>query len=224
MGTEALWVPAVLAAVGTGVQANEMRRAEKNADETAAQGIRLQAGKQRDADVRVAQEVSSLEGSSPEKSQRAATDAFMQQLQRTRAAAQGGDQMGATSNAFEADSGRATADIDSYGRGRAGVLGRINAPALQRIDENVSRTRAGTDLGLIGRAANADQFLTQLRLQSTQPNQWALAGGQVLTGLGAGMASRGGAGSKPKPYGGTGYGSGPHTTPGFGDGLREAFV
>lgn len=203
MGTEAVWVPAVIAAVGAGVQAKEANDTARDTDEAAAQGIRLQSGKQREADARVAQEVNQLQSSTPEDSQREATDAFMQQLRRTRGQAHGAGAVGATSDAYTTDSARAASDVDQYGANRAGLLGRINAPGLQRTAENVSRLRAGTDLGLISRAANADQFLTQLRLQNTRPNPWVMAGGQVLQGAGSGMASGGyGTGATTVPTGG----------------------
>src|SRR4051812_9942209 len=112
MGTEALWIPAVMAAVGTGVQAKEQHDTLKEQDEAAAQGIRTQAGHQREADARVAQEVNKIGQSSPEDSQREATDAFMSQLKRTRAQAQGGGSVGAVSDAYATDSTQAGKDVD----------------------------------------------------------------------------------------------------------------
>ena len=44
MGTEAAWVPLVVAALGSGVQAYNVRQTAKEADAVAAQGIRQQAG------------------------------------------------------------------------------------------------------------------------------------------------------------------------------------
>ena len=79
--------------------------------------------------------------------------------------------------------------------------------------EAVSRLRASTDLGLIGRNSAGDQFLTQLRMQNIQANPWTMAAGQVAQGVGSGMAANGGYGVKPKtpvqaPTGyGTQYGS-----------------
>lgn len=215
MGTEAVWVPAVLAAVGSGIQAKEAHDTAKNMDQEAAQGIRLQGTHQRQADERVAQEVNKLQGSTPEDSQRQATDAFMSQLKRTRAQAHGGDQVGAVSDAFTSGSAGANADIDKYGANRAGVLGRINAPGIQRQAETTSRLRAGTDLGLIGRASAGDQFLSQLRESQIRANPWTMAAGQVIGGAGSGMASSGGYGKKSKPYGGAGYGSGSVPVSGF---------
>lgn len=204
MGTEALWIPAVLSAVGAGVQGYSSYQANKSQDEAAAQGIRTQDAHQRDADARVAQEVTKLQSSSPEDSQRQATDAFMDQLKRTRSQAHGADTVGNTSDQFNADSASATADVDKYGANRAGVLGRINAPGLQRTAEGISRLRAGSDLGVIGRASAGDEFLTQLRARSIRPNPWTQAAGQVIGGIGSGMASNGayGEGATPVPKGG----------------------
>lgn len=211
MGTEALWVPAVIAAVGAGVQAKETHDVAKEQDEAAAQGIRTQAGRQREADARVQQEVNKLGESTPEDSQRQATDAFMQQLKRTRSQAHGGGSVGAVSDAYNTDSANASTAVDQYGANRASVLGRISAPGLQRTAETVSRLRAGSELGQIGRNAAGDDFLNQLRMSQIQANPWVMAGGQVLQSAGSGMAASSGAGATkrpPKGYGGTGYGGG----------------
>lgn len=188
-GVEAVAIPAIISAIGAGAQVYAGREAAKEQDEAAAQGIRVQAGKQREADARVAQEVQNLENSTPEDSRRQATDAFMQQLKRTRAQSQGSDQVGAVSDEYTSGSTQANTDISKFGADRAGLLGRINAPGLQRQAETVSMGRANTDLGLIKRAAAGDQFLTQLRQQSIRANPWLVAGGQVLGGVGQGMAS-----------------------------------
>lgn len=203
MGAEVL-VPLALAAAGTGVQTFVQQKALRDQDEAAAQGIRVQAGHQREADARVAQEVANLEQSSPEAAQKSATDAFMDQLRRTRASAQGEQQIGALSDEYNTGAAKAGKAIDQYGANRAGTLARINAPAVQRQNETFSRLRAGTDLGLIDNAAQGDQFLAQLRQQSIRPNPWAAAGGELLAGAGSGMAANGGygAGSTRVPKGG----------------------
>lgn len=200
MGTEALWVPAVMAAVGTGIQAKEADTTARRQDENAAQGIRTQSDRQRQADARVGQEVNKLQASSPEDAQKQATDAFMEQLNRTKSQAYGANSAGATSSAYNTDSANAATDVSQYGANRAGVLGRIDAPGLQRTAENNSRARAGTDLNLINRNAAGDQFLNQLRGQQIAPNPWAMAGGDVLKGAGYGMAKRG-YGTGPTPVG-----------------------
>lgn len=193
MGTEAAWVPAVIAAVGAGVQANETDQTARRQDENAAQGIRTQAGKQREADARVSQEVNKLGQSTPEDAQKQATDAFMEQLNRTKTQAVGERSAGATSDAYNTDSAQANADVQKYGANRAGVLGRIAAPGIQRTAENVSRARAGTDLGLIARNSAGDQFLTQLRASQIHNNPWTMAAGQTIGAIGGGMAASGAA-------------------------------
>lgn len=202
MGTEALWIPAVIAAVGAGVQGKEAHDTAKDQDEAAAQGIRTQAGRQREADARVQQEVNQIGESTPEDSQREATDAFMAQLKRTRSQAHGGESVGAVSDAYATDSANANKAVDQYGANRAGVLGRINAPGLQRTAETVSRLRAGSDLGQISRNSAGDQFLTQLRASQIRANPWIMAGGQALQGYGQGMATSSGAGATPVKQGG----------------------
>jgi hypothetical protein len=181
-----------MAAVGTGVQANETNNAAKRQDEIAAQGIQMQSAKQREADARVSQEVNKLQSSTPEDSQEQATNAFMDQLKRTRAQSRGEGTVGNVSSAYAADSDAANKSVDQFGKSRASLLGRINAPGLQREQEGISRSRAGVDLGLIARAANGDNFLTQLRAKQSGANPWVMAGGQMLSSAGSGMATQGG--------------------------------
>lgn len=194
-----------LAAAGAGAQYKAQDDMLKNQDREAAQGIRIQAEHQRQADQRIAQEIGSLEDSSPEAMQRQATDAFMEQLRRTRNQAHGEESVGATSDAYNADSAQASSDIDAYGQNRAGVMGKINAAGLQRVAEGISRSRAGGDIDLIGRASNADNFMTQLRTQNIRANPWLMAGGQIMQGAAGGMASMGygaNTGTTPVPKGG----------------------
>lgn len=206
MGTEALWIPAVMAAVGTGIQAKESSDTAKEQDEIAAQNVRTQGEKQREANARVSEEITSLQNSSPEASQKAATDAFMEQLNATRAQAQGGETVGAVSDAYNTDSAKASADIDQYGQTKAGVLGRISAAGRQRQDEAISANRASTDLGLIASKAAGEDFLGQLRLSQAQNNPWTMAAGQAISGAGSGMASSGGGTTGKVQKGGTSYG------------------
>lgn len=194
-----------MAAVGAGASYKAQDDMLRRQDENVAQGIRIQSARQREADQRVAQEVSNLENSSPEDMQRKATDAFMEQLRRTRNASRGEAAVGALSDAYTEDTAKSASDVDRYGANQAGIMGKINAAGLQRVAEGVSRSRAGSDLGLIGRASNADQFLTELRARNMRANPWLQAGGQILQGAASGMASGGyGASAKPQsvPRGG----------------------
>jgi hypothetical protein len=188
MGTEAAWVPLVVAALGSGVQAYNVRQTAKEADNVAAQGIRQQGERQREADDRVSQEVNALEASSPEAARAQATEAFMGQLRRTRGNAVENGPAGASAR-YGADLAGAEGDVADFGSRGADILARIGAPAQQRLAEGQGAGRLASDLGGIGRNAGGDAFLNNLRQRSVRNNPWLEAGGQILTGVGSGMAA-----------------------------------
>lgn len=194
MGTEAAWIPAVIAAVGAGASAKNTYDTAKRTDNEAAAGIAAQAQKQRQADSRVNQEVQQLQASSPEQERANATNQFMDQLRRTRGEQYDTGSAGATSGAFKTDTANAATNVADFGKTQADQLARISAPSRQRSNEQISFGRLGSDLGGIGRAANGDAFLSQLRLRGIQRNPWVDAGAGVAQGVAGGMAQTGGAG------------------------------
>lgn len=201
MGTgvgEAAIVPLIVSAIGAGATAYNAHQTLKDQDNVAAQGLLAQGQRQKQADQRVSQEVNALDASSPEASRKAATDNFLTALKQNQQQARGGKTVGAVSGQYDADSAAAGNAVDQFGRSQADVLGRINAPGLQRQDEAQGRARLGSDLGLIGRNSQADAFLTDLRSRSIQANPWINAGATLAGGVASGMASTGGAtGSSP---------------------------
>lgn len=190
MGTGAFWVPALISAVGAGAGAYETRRVAKKQDALAAEGIRQQSMRQREADARISQELGALERSSPEAERAKALDDYVAQLRATRANAAGGGAVPGASDRYQTDEAGARADIQNFGEKVAGTLARINAPGFQRQREGFGINRLGGDIGGISRAAQGDDFLTQLRLSRVGRNPWVDAAAQGLQGLGQGMAGR----------------------------------
>lgn len=198
MGVGAAAVPYALAALSAGVGAWQADDTSKRQDREAAAGIRQQGATQRQADERVNAELAQLEGSSPEQERRASQDAFMQELQRSRAtAASSMPGVAGASGRYGSDLVAADAAATGTAAKVADLMARINAPALQRQREGSSFGRAGSDLNVLGRRSAGDDFITQLRARSIRANPWITAGGQVLGGVGAGMASGGGAAYSP---------------------------
>jgi hypothetical protein len=191
MGTEAAWVPLVISALGTGATAYSAREQAKDADQVAAQGIRQQASRQREADEQVSAEVGALEKSSPEAARQQATEAFMGQLRRTRGQAVSGGPTGASSGRYNADLDEAGSDVQNFGSKVASTMARINAPGLQRQAEGQGFARLASNLSTVGRNSGGDAFLNQLRLRGVGKNPWLEGGGQILTGVGNGMAASG---------------------------------
>lgn len=188
MGTEAAWVPLVIGALGAGASAYNTREVAKDQDQAAAAGIRLQAQRQQEADQRVSQEVSAMEQSSPEAARKQATDDFLGQLRRTRGQAVAGGPAGA-SQRYAQDLESASGDVTDFGTKVADTMARISAPSLQRQSEGQSFARTASDLGTIGRNAQGDAFLNQLRLNSIRRDPWIDAGAGLAGGVAGGMAS-----------------------------------
>lgn len=175
-GVETALVVSALAA-GAGAYGNY--KAANEADKNAAQGIRMQAQKQQQADAQVNQLLDKTAQSNPAAAQSQIQQQFMQQLAAQRSRSGSSMPVGAASSRYVADSGKAAADTNAYATNLADIMSRIDAPALQRRNEAQTMARAGSDLGLISNAANGDAFLTALKSRNIQPNPWLGAVQQV---------------------------------------------
>ena len=189
-------IPLILSIVGTGASIYNQNQVAKGQDEAAAQGIRFQAENQRQADTQVDETVSKLAESSPEASRAKATGDFLEQLRRTRSQAVPVGVPGG-SNRYDQDIASAETDVADFGTRAASLLGRINAPGMQREAEGQSFGRLATGLNTINRNSGADAFLTDLRARSVRANPWVSAAGSLATGAGSGLAESG-YGTAPK--------------------------
>jgi len=188
-----------MAAVGAGASAKQTHDVAKNQDQEAARGIQAQAGRQREVDARISQEVGALENSSPEAERAKANAGFMTQLRRTAGQAMGGATAGATSERFKADEAGGVSNVVDFGKRAADTLSRISAPGRQRANESIGMGRMGSQVGGIARNAGSDAFLTQLRMRGIGRNPWIDAGASVLGGAAGGMAANGGSGGAGLP-------------------------
>lgn len=188
MGSEAFWVPAAIAAVGAGVQQVDAHKTAQRQDEEAAQGIRIQGDTQQKADAQVAQNIKSLQGSSPEAARASAADAFLTQLRRNSASANGSQVVGGSAR-YKGDIADSTQNVADYGAKLADTQSRILAPNLQRQQEGQNSQQLAANLSEIGRQSNANQFLSQLRMRGITGDPWMQAGGSILEGAGNGLAS-----------------------------------
>jgi hypothetical protein len=188
MGTEALWVPAAIAAVGAGAQAYDTHRVAKRQEEEATTLMKNQQRKQKEADSRINDELGQLQGSGPDEERKAAFEAFMAQLRTNSGAAGGTADIGGASDRFKQDTEQSQADIANYGSNRADTLSRIIAPTRQRQGEGQSIGRMGSDIDGIARDARAREFLDQLRIQGIRTNPWVQGVGGAMQAAGGAMA------------------------------------
>jgi hypothetical protein len=201
MGTEAVWVPLAISALGAGASAYNQHQVAKRQEDEAQNASMTQQRKQHEADARLNQELSALSASGPDAERKASLEGFLQQLRANAGAAGGDSNVINASDRFKKDSAASGAAIKNYGTTRSDTLSRINAPGFQRRREGYSINRAGDDVTGIGRDANAEAFLSQLRMNAIRANPWLEAAGQVAQGVGSGMAA-------------SGWGTGPKTVSG----------
>ncbi len=188
MGSEAFWIPAAIAAVGTGVQQVDAHKTAQRQDEEAAQGIRIQGDTQQKADAQIAQNIKSLQGSSPEAARANAANAFITQLRRNSAESTGVPVAGGSAR-YKGDIATSNQNVADYGANLADTQSRILAPNLQRQQEGQNSQQLAANLSEIGRQSQANQFLSQLRMRGITNDPWMQAGGSILEGVGNGMAA-----------------------------------
>ena len=190
-----------LAAAAAGAQQYNTRQTAKRQDQQAAAGIRQQGIRQQAADARVNEAVSELEGSTAEAARAQRLDEYMTGLRRNRGNMQSGLAPSIGSQAFRDDSARAAEDVQNYAERSAGLLSRIDAPAMQRQGEAFGMGNLATDIGLIGRQSAGDQFINDLRLRAIRRNPWIDAGAQVAGAYGGTLIGNAGSNQMSSPTG-----------------------
>lgn len=173
-GVETALIVGALASAGGAY--NSYSTAKKQ-DQAAAQGIRAQAAKQRDASAQVNQLIDQRAGSNPDAAAAGANQQFLKQLAAARSPSI--PQVGAASNRYTADAAGAQNDSNAYATDLAGIMSRIGAPAQQRQAEAVQMGRTSSAINQIGNAAAGEDFLTRLRASRIAPNPWLKAATDV---------------------------------------------
>ena len=166
----AQWVALALGAH----QARTGYESAQEQDQLAAQGIRTQAQRQREADALVNQTVNRVQTSNPEAERQSSLEQYLGQLQKTQGTATAGFlQPGAVSSRYTQGVADAKTGIKDYSTNVADIFSRIDAPNRQRQREGISFGRLGSDIGRIQSQSDTDRYLTDLRIQrSRRGNPW----------------------------------------------------
>jgi hypothetical protein len=186
MGTEALWIPVVLAAVGTGVQMYNTQQTEKRTNNAIAAQLAEQAAIDKKGQKLVSDELLKQQQSGPEKFRQNSLDQYMDQIIKTGGKANAGlNQVGGTSSAFKAGEKQAGADIFANSAATADSLSRIDAPGLQRMEEGLSFNRLGSDIGRVGAMSDSAKYLGDIQIRrASARDPWLDALGSGLTAYG----------------------------------------
>lgn len=180
---------AVASAIGTAYQQDRVARQQ---DQIAARNIQQQARAEQTASAKINEMLQQVAQSNPEDARRQRMDEYLQTLQQGAQAGAINDGPGGFSEAYRQGVAQAEGQLGEYGNNRAGLMARLDAPVIQRMNEGVLFDNTRNDLREIGRAANQDDFLARLQIQSTRANPWVQAGLQAAGAYGSSMAGRGG--------------------------------
>lgn len=192
LGTEAIWVPAVISALGAGVGAYNQDQALRDQDREAARGIREQMSLSDQAAKRVNKQIQDTKNSTPAAETAQAESDFAAAIKRAQAA-RGSNLQGPGGERFQDDLGLARTQAANEGKTLSQQLARIDAPQFQRFREGVNANNAAVDLSMLDDRSRAQDFLTRMRISSRRANPWVDALGQGLTAFGmsqAGAASK----------------------------------
>ena len=199
MGTEALWIPAVMSAVAAGATAVNANNTAKRQDRAAAEGVRKQAQNQTEINAKINKTLQETKAQNPDDTRSAVNDQYLRQVQ----ARLGQGRSGLTadtglSSAYDEAATAAGSKVADFANSSAGLLSRIDAPGVQRQAEGMRYGNLGIDLDMSRGNIQGDQFLNNLRLRGIRNNPWIDAAAGVMSGAAAGVAA-GGAGGATAP-------------------------
>jgi hypothetical protein len=204
MGAAAAAVPYLLAAAATGASIYNTNRTARKQDDALAAGIREQAKTQRKANTKIADELTSLEGSRSADEAASTLQQYQSALQGTEQQARAGQAMAGLSKEYDAATTSNNAKSNEYVSKIAGLLSRMDAAGQQREGEGFRVGDLASNLRILGREAEGQGFLSRMRAQGIRRNPWIDAASAALNSYAGGMTSSAGGGaseSAPIAYG-----------------------
>ena len=201
MGTEEFWVPALLAAAGTGANYVNTKNAESRQNSGEVQSIINQQKLQSQGNSQVNALTNQIGRNTPDQIASQATGKYVDVLRKNAAGTQKGGSGGAsilfgqptsslptTINAgprYQADTAASQNETSAYGNELAGEMGQLDAATRQRQYEGLAQNTLGTNLNLLGAQSSTQNFADQLRAQAAgQQSPWLSLLGNVLGGTG----------------------------------------
>ena len=228
MGTEAFWVPAVIAAVGAAGQGVNQMNANKRQQNAESQSIADQDQFREQANSQVKNLTQQIATNSPQQLQNQETSNFVNTLRKNEA---GSATPGATSNTpdtnfgapvsalppaggassrYKTDTANAQTQTQQYGNTNAEEMSAIDSAVRQRQNEGLAMQTLGGSLNTLGAESYTKNFVDQLRSQAAgQSNPWVgLFSNMLQKGAGAyaqdpSMFSSGGMTPTNATFGGT---------------------
>jgi hypothetical protein len=190
MGTEAFWVPAVLAAVSAGGQYANASNAASRANNGETQSIIDQGQIRNQANGQVQQLTKQIAGNNPNALKDQAETSFVNALRQNAAGStQGGNtapgstNFGASvsalapstvgSSRYKAGTAASQKQVEQFGNTNAGEMASVDAAVRQRQNEGLAMQTLGTGLNGLGAQSYTKNFVDQLRAQTAgQQSPW----------------------------------------------------
>lgn len=192
MGSEAFWVPAVIAAAGAGAQGINQMQANKRASNSEVQSIIDQQQYRQQANDQVKNLTQQIATNTPQQIASKETGDFVNTLRKNAA---GSAAPGATSSStndtnfgapvsamppaagassrYKSDTAASQKQVQQYGNTYANEIGNIDAAVRQRQNEGLALNTLGTNLNTLGAESYTKNFVDQLRSQAAgQANPW----------------------------------------------------
>jgi hypothetical protein len=235
MGTEAFWIPAVIAAAGAAGQGVNQMQANSRASNAESQSIADQQQFRQQASDQVKNLTQQIATNSPQQIANKETSDFVNTLRKNAA---GSAQPGATSSTpdtnfgapvsalppaagassrYKTDAASSQQQTQQYGNDIAGEVGNIDAAVRQRQNEGLTMQTLGTNLNTLGAESYTKNFVDQLRSQAAgQANPWVGLFSNMLQKGAAAYATNAGGASGPTTNFTSQYSGGYNPTPGSG--------
>ena len=207
MGTEAFWIPAVIAAAGTAGNAINQSNATKRANNATVQGMDNQAQIRNQAMSQVNKQTMDLAHSNPQSLAQNETSNFVNTLRKNVGGTTGTTStspatFGAPtsslsptpsgSSRYKSDATAAAGQTESYGNTNASDVSAIDSALNQRKGEALNMQTLGTNLNLLSAKSQSQQFVDKMRATAEgQPSPWVSLFSNLTGGIGQSMAKNG---------------------------------
>lgn len=203
MGTEAVWIPLALTALGAGGTAYNNRQVANRQDEELSRQLSRDSALQRQADDKVRDLLKRTSESDPKEETAQSLKQYTDSLRRNVGSANGGvQQLSGASDEYQAGAAEAGAGISQFGDKVAGLMSRVDGPIRQREGEGLDRQLFQNVISLLNREGQGQETLSRMRMDGIRPNPIIGALSEVALGAAGSMGGGGGknAGLKKAKY------------------------
>jgi hypothetical protein len=180
-----------MSAAGSGASMVSQNNALQKQDQIAAQGIARQSAINKQASQQVSGLTKTVAADDPTAIAANLKAQYAAALQNNSTDTEPG--VSGSSKRYGEATTTANQNIGAYGGQQAGLDATVNAPTLQRLQDQEQIGSTAGNLGLLQNQSNNQEALTQTEIKSVAANPWLSAIGGVLKGAGAGVGAYGAA-------------------------------